>query len=169
MKRALTAIFLVLTAICVFADLQLTVEVDYPQSINLQIPAKEDSDFSLKTSFGDGEFFNATGHVGRITGSGNDRTYPISLGYEYKLTNGSGFYYGGATGSAISPFMNTNVYSMNIISSLYDANPTFTVSEVPPSISPATRLKNAIWLTNVVATTNSPVDGAYRKNNGLGK
>jgi hypothetical protein len=125
------------------ADLELTVDIQYPRGLELKIPVQENSDFEMHTSFSHGEFFTATGHVGRITGLNTNRSISLTYGYEYNLANGRG----SATGST-SQGLNDK-YSLRIVTSIWSANPRFTVHEVPAPVSPNTRFTNMVLITNV--------------------
>jgi len=137
-------LLLVLCTTCALADLELSVETDYPRHLELKIPVKEDTDFKLKTSFDDGEFFSATGHVGRICGVGTNRTISLTFGFDYKLGGSQG----SATGSQSGSFFPGHIKG-GVVSSVWAANPIFDICEVPPPVSPET------WLTNSTIITNS--------------
>lgn len=148
--RYLTIGLLLLFAACAaVADLELTVDTEYPRRLELKVPVQEDSNFEIRTSFGNGEFFTATGHVGRVTGLSTNRTISVTYGYEYNLGNSSG----SATGSQDQPL--SGPYSLRVVSSIWAANPGFTVREVAPPVSPEKWLTNMTLLTNVTTLTNS--------------
>jgi len=140
---------LLFTACAAVADLELTVDTEYPRRLQLKVPVQEDSNFEIRTSFGHGEFFTATGHVGRVTGLTTNRTIRVIYGYEYNLGNSSG----SATGSQDQPL--SGLYSIRVVSSIWSPNPGFTVREVLPPVSPDKLLTNMTLLTNVTTLTNS--------------
>lgn len=141
-KNALAVIFLGFTSASAIADLQLSITADYPGHINLKIPVQENSDFKINTAFGNGEFFDATGHVSQITGT--NRSYSLTYGYEFNLTNGCK---GSATGSASGGLH--DIYDQNIFTGGFD--PDFKLEEVPVPVRPV------IELTNVFVVTNTSV------------
>ncbi|MCC6822959.1 MAG: hypothetical protein IT579_19695 [Verrucomicrobia subdivision 3 bacterium] len=143
MKLAIPILSVLLIATCAVADLQLSVDTEYPKRLELKIPVVEDSDFKIHTSFGRGDFFAATGHVGRITGSGTNRVINLTYGFDYRF----GDSHGSATG-ATSEQPLASPYSVRIISSILAANPAFVIREVPPPVSPQTWFTNRTLLTN---------------------
>ena len=166
-KKAIFIILLALTASYAVADLELGVDTEYPRHLDFKIPVKENSDFAIRASFGQGEFFSVTGHVNPVTGLGTDRsiilTYNpvtglstnryISLTYGYAYSLGKS--QGSATGSQSSPL--DDKFPVQVVASIWSANPCFIVREVAPPISPDTRFTNATALTNlpIFYSTNS--------------
>ena len=144
-KRTLTVLLFALVGTGAIADLELTVDIEYPKRIELKIPVKEDSDFEMRTSFGRNEFFSATGHVGRVTGLLTNRSIDLSYGYSYDLGSSKG----SSTGSQTQPLSNSNVYSLRVVASIWAANPAFVIREVPPPVSPALRFTNMTLITNI--------------------
>jgi hypothetical protein len=135
-----------IVATSAIADLELTVDIEYPRGLELKIPVQEDSDFEMHTSFGHGEFFTATGHVGRITGLNTNRSISLTYGYEYNIANGKG----SATGSG-SQGLNDQ-HSLRVVASILSANPRFTIHEVPAPVSSYSRMTNLVDATNVAGS-----------------
>ena len=155
MKRKRVALlFLLIAATPAVADLELTTEIEYPKRLELKIPVEEDSDFQMRTSFGRGDFFTATGHVGRVTGLSTNRSIRLTFGYQYRF----GESHGGATGSEEVTL--NSPYTLRLVGSVYAANPAFKIREVAPPVSPATWLTNRTVLTNVALLTNSTKQAA---------
>jgi len=150
MRIAGAILVLALGATGAWADLELIVDVEYPLRLELKIPVHEDSDFSIRTSFGTGEYFSVTGRIGRITGVGVRRNCELTYGCQYKLGDSSG----SAGGSQSSP-LDGSVKTRNIVS-LRAANPRFVIREVDPPPLPAFALTN---LTTAVASTNEAAVG----------
>lgn len=162
MKYAVSIMILAIIATLATADLELTVDIEYPKRLELKIPVKEASDFEMRTSFGDSEYFIATGHVGRITGLSSNRMIEMTHGYEYKL--------GGATGSArgTESYQLQGKYKMKIrlSASIYTANPAFVIREVEPPPLPQLNLTNMTILSNSTATiTDNDVDRTAQPTN----
>jgi len=152
-KHPLLFMLLVPCATCALADLELSVETDYPRHLELKIPVKEDTDFKMHTSFDDGEFFSATGHVGRISGLSTNRMIKLTYGFDYKLGGSQG----SSTGSQ-SQSIAPDHYPFAIVSSLLAANPMFDIREVPTPVPLGTGVTNWTIITNVLFTpkSNSP-------------
>src|SRR4051794_27170142 len=81
------------------AHLQLTVHPEDPRHLQLQHPAQEHPNYDIRPSFSHGEFFTATGHVGRVAGLTTNRTISVTYGYEYNLATSTG----SVTGSQDQP------------------------------------------------------------------
>jgi len=145
-KHLVLILPLAIAATCAAADLELTVDTEYPRRLQLKIPVQENSDFEMHTSFGHGEFFTATGHVGRVSGLNTNRSLSVMYGYEYSLGNS----HGSATGSQDEPV--SGPYSLRVVSSIWAPNPGFIVREVAPPRSPDTWLTNKTLVTNVAIT-----------------
>ena len=123
-KHLLFSLALLIVATHAFADLELTVDTEYPRKLEFKIPVQEDSNFELRTSFGNGEFFTATGHVGSVTGLTTNRSISLIYGYDYNLGNSRGSATGSQEGGLTGP------YSLRIVSSIWAANPRFSIKEV---------------------------------------
>lgn len=149
-KHPLILLLLLMCAKCALADLELSVETHYPRHLELKIPVKEDTDFKMHTSFDNGEFFSATGHVGHISGVSTNRIISLTFGFDYKLGGSQGSATGSQSGS-IAP----GHYKIGVVSSVWDANPIFDVSEVPPPVSPETWLTNSTIITNLSLTASN--------------
>jgi hypothetical protein len=148
-KRLVLTLPVLIAATTAVADLELTTEIEYPKRLELKIPVEEDSDFQMRTSFGRGDFFSATGHVGRVTGVSTNRSISVSYGYDYRF----GESHGSASGSQEQPL--NSPYALRVVASIWAANPAFTVREVAPPVSPATWMTNATKLTNITATAHT--------------
>lgn len=122
------------------ADFQLSVTADYPVKLDLKIPVQENSDFKIYTTFGEGQFFNATGHVSQITGTNG--FYTLTCWYEYNVSNGVGHASGSATETASGSIHSE--FRQHIVSSLWDFNPEFDLDEVPPPVPPGMSSSNAV-------------------------
>ena len=94
-KHQVLIVTLLVSAISAMADLELTIDTEYPRHLELKVPVQEDSNFEVRTSFGFGEYFTATGHVSRVTGVATNRSISLTYGYEYNLGSSQG----SATGS----------------------------------------------------------------------
>lgn len=81
-KQLILTVPLLVAAVRAMADLELTIDTEYPRRLELKVPVQEDSNFDVRTSFGYGEFFTATGHVGRVTGLATNRSISLTYGYE---------------------------------------------------------------------------------------
>jgi len=149
MKYGIAILVLAGLAAVVLADLELTMDIEYPRRLELKIPVQEDSDFEMSTSFGDGEFFAVTGHVGRITGVTTNRTIDLVYGYQYDLGRSKG----SATGSGTHSLDGS--VSVRIVSSIWSANPRFVIREVAPPPRPDIALTNMTILTNVTWSASS--------------
>lgn len=149
MKNGIIIIALAVFAASAGADLELTVDIDYPRRIEFTTPVQEDADFEMQTSFGTNEYFAVTGHVGQITGVSSNRAVNLTYGYKFKLGNSSG----SATGSGLQPL--DGHMSMRIISSIWVANPRFVVREVNPPPSPLLSLTNMTPISNVTWSVTS--------------
>src|SRR5882762_1209806 len=89
-SKYLMLILPVISATCAVADLELSVDTEYPRRLLLKIPVQEGSDFAMNTSFGHGDFFTATGHVGRVTGLTTNRSISLNYWYQYRLGESHG-------------------------------------------------------------------------------
>ena len=128
------------------ADLQLTVSSAYPVHLDLKIPVEEDSDFTIETTYGGGSFFSATGHIGRVTGIGTNRTVDLTYGYHYKFGESHGSSSGGMQEQPLTA--DHPIHSVRPIASIWGFNPGFRVQEVP---APA-----VVVVTNFTPLAKSP-------------
>jgi len=158
MRIAVAILTFTLGAVSALADLELTVDREYPRRLELKIPVHEDSEFAMRTSFGDGEYFAVSGHVGRITGVGTHRNYNLSFGYQYKLGKSSG----SSIGASETGPLDGSV-TVRAVASIYAANPRFVIREVDPPPSPHLALTNvttlAVFTNEMKAAAQQPSAG----------
>ena len=147
MKYGIQIAILTVLATSAVADLELTVDIEYPRHIELKMPVEEDSSFAMRTAFGDGEFFSVTGHVDHVTLVGTNRFVNLACGYEYKLGKSAG----SATESGLKQI--DGGYLVRVICSIWTANPMFTIHEVAPPQSPALSFTNMTIVSNLTYTT----------------
>ena len=126
MKYSIFILSLALITNIASAELELTVNIEYPRHIELTTPVRQNSAFEMRTSFNEGEFFAVTGYVGNVSNE-----YDLTYSYQYKL--------GTATGSSTGTQRSIvgDVDQIRMISSVHAANPSFTIRSVPTPQLPA--------------------------------